>query len=352
MLPRELLRQRGGRIRILVGQPVDVSQVTSIDTLRWRTDLLAQRGAKRLEPVIDPIPVADLRRDVGALPPERRLGESGQLAAYLAQAHEIPRVLREISRLREVTFRAVGEGTGRECDRDVFDEHYWHLFLWNESRGEVAGAYRLALTDDVLATYGVEGLYTSTLFSFREVFLHRLGPAVELGRSFVRAEYQRGFAPLLLLWRGIGRFVAGHPECRVLFGPVSISGQYQNISRELMVAYLERRAPLPRLLEFVSSRMPFRTSRQIPEGLDLDELSKIISDLEPDGRGVPVLLRQYLKLGGRLLGFNLDPQFSNALDGLIVVDLLETDRTLLARYLGPAEARTILEFHQEAYVAQ
>lgn len=376
MLPRELLNKRGVRMRITVGNPIAPAKLPEddrecADYLRWRTYLLANRTEykaqtnrplrprethrKAAEPVMDPLPPAVLRADVEALPPSRRLGQSERLAVYLADAPEIPNVMAEISRLREATFRAVGEGTGRKCDHDRFDEHYQHLFLWNSERDEIAGAYRLAMTDAVRGSHGLSGLYTATLFSYGHSFLDRMGPAIELGRSFVRSEYQRGVAPLLLLWKGIGKFVAMHPECRVLFGPVSISSQYQSISRELMVAYLERRVPLTEWLHLVAGKSPFRARHRVPDfaqsRLDLDDLSSLIAEIEPDGRGVPVLLRQYLKLGGRLLGFNIDPDFSDALDGLIVVDLMRTEPRLLARYFGKVEAAALLDFQKEADAA-
>jgi putative hemolysin len=178
-----------------------------------------------------------------------------------------------------------------------------------------------------------------------------MGPALELGRSFVRPEYQRGFAPLLLLWKGIGKFVARNPRYKVLFGPVSISNRYQSISRELMVSFLERRASLREWMGLVRRRNPFRGPRLLMPAadFDLEDLSDAVSDLEPDGAGVPVLLRQYLKLGGRLLAFNVDPDFADALDGLIVVDLTRTEPKLLARYLGKSEAAQFLAFQKGTY---
>jgi putative hemolysin len=173
---------------------------------------------------------------------------------------------------------------------------------------------------------------------------------LELGRSFVRPEYQRGFAPLLALWKGIGAYVARNPRYKTLFGPVSISNQYQAVSRELMVTFLERDASLLDWASLISSRNPFKRRSHTPlppaEGFDLEDLSDCVADLEPTRTGVPVLLRQYLKLGGKLLGFNLDPEFSDALDGLIVVDLTKTEPRLLERYFGKAEAQDFLK-HQK-----
>ena len=180
--------------------------------------------------------------------------------------------------------------------------------------------------------------------------MSRMGPALELGRSFVRLEYQRSFAPLLLLWKAIGRFVVQNPQYRILFGPVSISDAYTSLSRDLMVSFLEKRAKLDHWSNLVANRTSFRPSHRIPDlsrlNLDIHDISDLVADTEGDGRGVPVLLRHYLNLGGRLLGFNLDPGFSNTLDGLIVVDLVETERKLLDRYMGKAEAAGFLAYHR------
>jgi putative hemolysin len=280
-----------------------------------------------------------MERELEALPPSRSLSVAGDLKTYRASAFEIPCVLTEIGRLREIAFRAVGEGTGKATDRDAFDEHYQHLFVWNSRSKEVVGAYRLAGTDVV------RDLYTATLFRYGREFRTRLGPALELGRSFVRPEYQRSFQPLLLLWKAIGSYVAANPKYRVLFGPVSISNQYQTISRKLMVSFLERHAALTGWMGSVTSRNRFRSAER-NTGLDLDDLSAVVSDLEPGGGGVPVLLRQYLKLGGKLLGFYVDPQFGNSLDGLILVDLTKTEPKLLERYLGKSQSARFLAYQK------
>ena len=152
-----------------------------------------------------------------------------------------------------------------------------------------------------------------------------MGRAIELGRSFVRAEYQRGFQPLLLLWNGIGAFVSRNPRYRVLFGPVSISNRYQALSRQLIVSFLERHAFWAELKNLVAARNPFRGPTERNTGLDVDDLSAVVSDVDPGQSGIPLLLRHYLRLGGKLVGFNVDPQFADVLDGLIVVDLTKTD---------------------------
>src|SRR5262245_18602206 len=303
-------------------------------------------------PVAPAIPQTLLKAEVEALPSEQRLVESGQFVVQYARAQQIPWCLQEIGRLRELTFRDAGEGTSKASDIDLFDSYYLHLFLWDREAGAIVGAYRMGLADEILARYGKRGLYTQSLFRYGPRLLQTLNPAIELGRSFVRAEYQRSFSPLLLLWRGIGRFILRSPRYAVLFGPVSISNSYAPISRQLMVDYLRANNSEARLARHVKPRRPFRVQRskgrnevEIADLKDIEQLSRVIARIEHDNKGVPILLKQYLKLGGRLLGFNADDQFSDALDGLVVVDLRASEPRVLARYMGEEGAAAFFAHH-------
>ena len=299
--------------------------------------------------VADPADPAVVAGEVERL--ARELVRSGEYVVYQAEAHQIPNLLFEIGRLREMTFRLTGEGTGRSIDLDRFDLYYTHLFLWNKERREVVGAYRLGQVAPILGRFGAKGLYTDTLFHYKEPFLEHIGKGIELGRSFVRPEYQKLYSPLLLLWKGIGHFVAHNPECTTLFGPVTISDAYSAFSRQIIVSYLVMNHYAPDLAQFVRPRTPAK--RQPLKGLDdmaglgIDDLSALVSDIETDRKGVPVLLRQYVKLGGRLMGFNIDPSFGNGLDGLMAVDLLRCDRRILTRLMGRQEAEGFFAYHRE-----
>lgn len=369
MLPRETVKRRKGLIEMAVGGVIPFERLAGIETnremidyLRFRTYLLKRRveregvaaaKPKRLAPLIRAVPPATLAREIAELPPQALLAESGPFRVYCAEADRIPGLLREIGRLRELTFRGVGEGTGKAADLDRFDRIYSHLILWHAGDNEVVGAYRFARTDRVLAEHGPEGLYTGTLFDFRPGFLERLSPALELGRSFVTPWHQKSYQPLLLLWKGLAAVIARHPECRRLFGCVSVSGEYDVVSRELMVEVLSRHAGSPELGGLVRPKRPplIRAVKRLdgtyPElGFGRSEdLSDLVGDVEGD-KGIPVLLRQYLKLGGRILAFNEDPDFGDCMDGLILVDLLETDPRTLARFMGADEARNFLDFHR------
>ena len=373
-LPRELLNKRGRRIQVRIGRPIPHSTLLefsdrreAVEYLRCRTYMLqtvreessgpvrsfpAILLQRKAAPVAPPMPRRELISDISRLPASRRLCETNNLAVYLGSASEVPSLVREIGRLREIAFRGVGEGAGRSLDLDRFDRHYLHLILWNQNTDEVVGAYRLGPTPDILPRQGPAGLYTSTLFRYRKDLFERLGPAVELGRSFVRPEYQKQYAPLLMLWKGIGCYVASRPECPTLFGGVSISNDYHPVSRHLIVKFLEAHRA-ERLAGLVSPRTPYRPANRILHGTGLvsriptgvDELSEMISDLESDGKGVPILIKQYLKTGGRLLAFNVDRRFSNALDALIMVDMRNAPPALLDRYMGKSGAAKFKAWH-------
>jgi putative hemolysin len=354
LLGRELLNQRGSIQRVYFGAPIRKTErpASSPEALtarcRQAVESLASTCTVQAAQIVAPVAASLLERDINELPDGAKLATSGALDVYCATADSIPHILQEIGRLREVTFRAVGEGTGRATDIDRFDAHYEHLFVWNRARREVVGAYRIARTDAVLAAHGVSGLYTRTLFHYDERMLERLGPSLELGRSFVRAEYQRSYNPLLLLWKGIGRFVARAPRYRVLYGPVSISSRYQDMSQQLLRAFLAQEhgdATLTELVRPINPPAPILPpARDAVATADVDELDALITRIEGT-QGIPVLLRQYMRLNAVLLGFNVDPAFGDALDALMMVDLLRVGDAILGRYLGP-DARVFLEYHE------
>jgi len=279
--------------------------------------------------------------------------EQGMLSVYMAAAVDIPLCLQEIGRLREVTFRAVGEGTGREIDLDSFDEHYMHLILWDEAGARIAGAYRVGRADRLIESFGNKGLYTHTLFRFSRRLLKKMDSALELGRSFICQEYQRQPAALMLLWKGMLIWVRRHPKYKILFGPVSISDDYDDNSRRLIVDFLTSQRQPAEFRSMAKARSPFRSRlasrlhREITQHPlnDAEGLSSLISTIESDRKGLPILLKHYLKLNASLLCFNIDRDFSSVVDGLILVDLTKTDPRVIARYMGDDGMRAYLDHH-------
>lgn len=298
------------------------------------------------QPIAAPADPAQVLAEIGQLGHRGVYASQGRFDVFLAAAWEIPAVLHEIGRLREVAFRAVGEGSGKALDLDAFDASYLHLFLWDREARQVAGGYRLGCTDILLPAGGPGALYTSTLFRFEQAFLDFLKPGLELGRSFVAPDYQRSIHPLGLLWRGIGRFVAERPRYARLFGPVSISRDYSAVSQDLMVRFLRDRRQNPAMAGWVHPHHPYGG---LPDGQgisrhlqSIEEVSAAVADAEPDRKGVPVLLRQYLKLNATLLEFSVDPAFSDVLDALVMVDLREAPSGVLARYMGEEGHRAFI----------
>ncbi len=376
MLPQEFVNKADRRLQLRIGPLIPFTRIEKIENeedltayLRLRTYLLANRSEKdrkrrrmiRIpkrfkrapQPVVDPTPAEVLIDEIEALPPEQRLVEHAPYCVCVATAQQAPAMLREIGRLREITFRLADEGTGAEIDLDRFDDYYLHLFVWNREKRELVGAYRLGQTDLILGRHGLKGLYTSTLFKCKKRLLQQLNPALELGRSFVRAEYQRDFAALMLLWKGIGAYVARNPRYRNLFGPVSINNEYLSTSRQLLVRFLEVNNYEDALSRLVKPKKPLKPKRirDWDQELltrvitDVNDVSDLIAAMEKDNKGIPILLKQYLKLGGKLLAFNVDPSFSYVLDGLIWVDLRQTDPKTLSRYMGKEGAERLLAMH-------
>jgi putative hemolysin len=301
---------------------------------------------------------ATLLRELQSLPPDALLESVGRMSVYALSSRQAPHIVREIGRLREIAFRANGEGTGKARDLDRFDAYYTHLVLWNDERQEIAGAYRICNVQDVLHRYGMRGLYTTTLFRFQPKFFAKVGPALELGRSFIHLDYQRQYAPLLVLWKGIGSYIVRHPETPILFGAVSISADYSMASREVLTNYLSAHTVSSELLKLIRPKNPPKAGAEnvnepemFARVFSLEDISEWISMFESDGKGVPVLVRHYMKLGGKFLGFNVDAKFSNVLDGLLLVDLREAKPELLARYLGKAGSKDFLQRHA-AHAAQ
>jgi putative hemolysin len=352
LLPRELLKKRGSTLAVRFGPAIHVDQLAGGTPA---ATAVVRRSVESLAAVpsmasATPHTTTAIAAEVAALSSDCRLVHNGSFQVFCVRAEQIPAALREIGRLRAITFRAVGEGSDAALDLDRFDEKYLHLFLWDNDKRQIVGAYRLGQTDRIVADSGVDGLYTRTLFRYDERLIQRMpAPALELGRSFIRAEYQKHYNALLLLWKGIGRFVARHPEYRLLFGPVSISARYSDMSHQLLMTFLQQNHFAAEFGDLVAA---LHTPRVAPAPAavafiprSVDEANGLVERAEADGKGMPVLLRQYLKLNARLIGFNVDPAFGEALDALMLVDLAKVDLPILTRYLGRADATRFLAYH-------
>lgn len=368
MLGRELLNKKQHCIDIAIGETIHYKEVNDlcdqqlVNYLRLNTYLLHNPATitrnktaqdSSLEPIEARLPLDDLRQDIARLSFSDHLLRHNELDVYCTRAENIPAILHEIGRVRERNFRQVGEGTGLSLDIDEFDRDYLHLFIWDRDQEVLVGAYRLGLVDELLASRGLDGLYSSTLFQYDPRFLHNMGKAIEMGRSVIDEAYQKSMAPLLLLWKGIATYVQRHPDYTHLFGPVSISSDYSDQARRLLADTMTLHYYDQAQAELVEATNPLPVGQNLWNAslltslADLQLLSRVIARID-EGKGIPVLLRQYLGLNGKLVSFNIDPDFNDALDGLIVVDLRHVPQRTLARYMGSDEAQHYLDHHAQS----
>ena len=352
LLAREMFKRSGRRITLRVGPlmaPDPAAEPEAmIATVR---KALYSLGKPKAESVSLPLPLA-LAADAQAV---RRHVEQMEVLGSTSDGKRIcfgrlsrgSPLLHEIGRLRELTFRAVGEGTGLATDTDTYDLQYEHIVLWDEAAARIAGAYRIARGAPMLATQGLKGLYTTSLFRYGDAMIPRLAQGMELGRSFVAPDYW-GSRSIDYLWQGIGAYLGRHPNVRYLYGAVSLSAALPVIAREQIVAYYMHyygSCHHGGRGDAAVSRNPFLYRDPPPSfgGMDADTAMRgLKANLDSLGASVPMLYKQYTELcepgGARFLAFGVDPDFSDSIDGLIEVDLHRIRPKKRARYLQAATA--------------
>ncbi len=349
-LPSELLNKKNRVIKLRIGSPISTEVQNSFADimqygkfLRAKTYLLgsslevkkfflkSQKAEKKAEPIAPETAVEILQREISNITEDYFLFSMKNYSVFCAPTLKIPNILNEIGRLREVTFRAVGEGTNRSIDLDEFDLYYYHLFIWDDEEKRIVGAYRVGKGKDIIDRYGVKGFYINTLFKIRKEMLPVLYESIELGRSFIVEQYQRKPLPLFMLWKGILYFLIKNPEYRYLIGPVTISGKYSDVSKELIMKFIIRNHWDAELARCITPRCKYRVETNDPDvdvmveasGNNIAALDKLIGDIEPSSDKLPILLKKYISLNGRIVGFNIDPKFNMCLDGLLILDLFE-----------------------------
>lgn len=303
------------------------------------------------EPVIDAVPVKKIQKEIRSIEKEFSLFTLKNYTVYCAPSSHIPEILTEIGRLREITFREVGEGTNRKIDIDEYDFYYNQLFIWDNDETRLVGAYRIGPGREIIAQYGKQGFYISTLFGLDDELVPVLSESLELGRSFVVSDYQRKPLPLFMLWKGILYFLLKNPEYRYLIGPASISNNYSTVSKELMVRFFTKYHIDKKLANFVFPRNEFKPARNnslvktLLESTEnnLELLDKTVSDMEEQNFGIPVLLKKYIQLNAKILGFNVDPDFNDSLDGLIFLDVFKIPLQVIESLSKDVNDESILE---------
>ncbi len=347
-LPSEFLNKQGLKIKVRIGKPIHIEDISYrnntnklLDFLRARTYALGTgleqekklfnpinlfKIKKKPEPVIEETDRTLIVAEVTQLESFRVWSEKNY-EVYIVPTPHIPNILREIGRLRELTFREVGEGTNKKIDLDNYDIYYNHLFIWDKDQQNIVGAYRIGKGDEILNTMGRRGFYLSELFKIKEPFYPILREGIELGRSWIRKEYQQKPLPLFLLWKGILKYLLDNPQYRYMFGPVSISNNFSKFSKSLIVDYITKNHFDYELAHYVKPKNKFKadlspidTDLLLESSESLKDLDSLISDIENSHIKIPVLLRQYMNLNAKIICFNIDPKFSDCLDGFLMVD--------------------------------
>ncbi|MBA4408952.1 MAG: hemolysin [Odoribacter sp.] len=369
-LPTEILYQHKNPVKIRIGSTISVKEQDKFADiyqygryLRARTYLLCSKievkkffnyslkRQQRIEPVAEPVPHEKIIQELQELGTEFLLFRMKNYTVYCAPSKRIPCILLEIGRLREVTFRQVGEGTNRSIDLDEFDLYYNQMFIWDAEAEMIAGAYRIGKGAEIMHKFGVRGFYIHSLFKIRDDLQDMLRQTMELGRSFVVREYQRKPMPLFLLWKGILYFTLKNPEYRYLMGPVSVSDDYSATSKEMIIKFLMAHHFDWNLAKSITPRnsYKFKTDDQnlnvIMQSMDNDinSLDKFIGDVDELNSGLPVLLKKYIKLNAKIIGFNVDPKFNNCLDGLMALDLCDVPPNTIESLSKEANDDSILQ---------
>lgn len=352
-LPSELLTQKDRVIKVRIGKPISVSEQNEIESfeeysefLRKKTYMLAnpfEKDTKLIDTASLKIPKAP-KKIVTAANESKLIDEvqslrnsgsrflqSKNYEVFFASAKEIPNILHEIGRLREITFREVGEGTNESIDLDEYDQYYHHMFLWDDETKKIAGAYRMGLGSEIYPKYGIEGFYLTDLFRFEPELHDMMHKSIEMGRAFIVKEYQQKPMPLFLLWKGIIHTTLRHPEHKYLVGGVSISNQFSDFSKSLMIEFMKSNYYDPYIAQYIHPKKAYKVKLKDADKdfifdeaeSDLNKFDKIIDELEPGNLRLPVLIKKYIKQNARVVAFNVDPLFNNAIDGLMYIRIAD-----------------------------
>ena len=349
-LPSELLSQKGRVIKVRIGKAISVKQLSAFkntqelgDFIRTKTYLLANPYEKEKsnslkvsslkiprspKQIVAQGDVSALIKEVNDLREnEGRLSQSKNYEVYFAPSNSIPNLLQEIGRLREITFREVGEGTNQSIDLDEFDTYYHHLFLWDKDAHKLVGAYRMGLGKNIFKKYGIKGFYIHTLFKFEPELFGMMENSIEMGRAFIIKEYQQKPMPLFLLWKGIVHITLRYPEYKYLIGGVSISNQFSDFSKSLMIEFMKSHYYDPYVAQYIQPKKEYKVKLKDADkdfvfdaaNADMQKFDRFIDEIEPGNLRIPVLIKKYVKQNARLVAFNVDPKFNNAVDGLMYI---------------------------------
>lgn len=354
LIPSQVLSQRNRPLKVRIGQPISVQTQNEQESLEEFADLLRRKtyilsNAFQKERLIDQLPttlkipkapkkIADaMRKEVmeGEIEKLRekdcRLLQSKNYEVFLAKQGDMPFLLKEIGRQREITFRAIGEGTNKAIDLDVFDTYYHHLFLWDSDEKCVVGAYRMGMGSEIFPKHGIDGFYLQDLFRVEPELYHMMLQSIEMGRAYIVKEYQQKPMPLFLLWKGIVHTTLRHPEHKYLIGGVSISNQFSNFSKSLMIEFMKSNYWDPYVAQYIRPKKEFKVKLNDADKefvfdetkADLNKFDRLIDEVEPGSLRLPVLIKKYIKQNAKVVAFNVDPLFNNSVDGLMYIKIAD-----------------------------
>jgi len=348
-LPSEVISKRKRTIKVRIGKPITPKMQKDFadyymlgEFIRKKTYILAKtfeekklvkvvkKKESKPKSIIPPVSIEKLEKDIQVIMQNGdKMFEKNEYVGFLSDAKNIPNLLREIGRLREETFRMIGEGTGKEIDLDRYDKFYKHLILWDKDQKKIAGAYRMGLGREIFEHHGIKGFYLHELFDYDPELYNMMSKTIEMGRAFVSADYQLKPFPLFLLWRGIVHTTLRHPDHEYLMGPVSISDQFSDFSKSLIIEFMKSYFFDAYTAQYVKPKKPFKVKLDDKDkefifasaGENLNKFDKLIDELEPNNLKVPVLLKKYIKQNAKIVAFNVDPDFNDALDGLMYIKI-------------------------------
>jgi len=378
-IPSEVYTQRNRPIKVRIGQPISVENQKEQESLEDFTELLRKKtyilsNAYEKERLIDQLPsslkLPKLPRKIASAvrteviegeieklrEKDRRLLQSKNYEVFLAPADEMPFTLKEIGRQREVTFRAIGEGTNNSIDLDDFDAYYHHLFLWDDIKKTIVGAYRMGLGSEIFTRYGIDGFYLQDLFRFEPELFGMMEQSIEMGRAYIVKEYQQKPMPLFLLWKGIVHTTLRHPDHKYLIGGVSISNQFSNFSKSLMIEFMKSNYWDPYVAQYIRPKKEFKVKLNDADKdfvfdetkADLNKFDKLIDEVEPGNLRLPVLIKKYIKQNAKVIAFNVDPLFNNAVDGLMYIKIADLPESTVKPVMEEFQAELERKF-AEAY---
>lgn len=348
MLVRELLKLKNHTIDLLANNVITTDQYHHFSSPQHLNDFFRLQcylnlhkpidksvSSVKQDNVIEEVCGILISKELSLLNTKQALLKYHDFSVYYAQHDQIPHTLKEITRLREITFRLLDEGSGNSCDSDEFDKSYTHLFVFDHKKQKIAGSYRIGLTDKLIPNKGASALYLSKVFSFEDTAFNLNRPCLELGRSFISPSYQKSFYGLLLLWRGICAFAHQHPQYRTLYGTVSLSTHYHPLSVSLISKALNKKSA------FVKAKAPYLHDEDVELDdyfnkykVDITQLSLLIQAIEKDKKTLPILAKHYHNMGAQFHCLGIDKQFNNTPGLLLQVDLAHSPDKLLNLYFG------------------